>query len=255
MNHPPDCRPPSRLRRIRHALSSTGLRRTLGDLARLLRLRGGPDLGADRSFDLRFGTHTSGSVEIENLGFADAEAGQNAIRYLPSPDYVSRWMIAAVGIDHVAFAFVDLGCGKGRVALVASEFPFRRVIGIDLSAELVAIAAKNARVIAQRHPARTPIETEVADAARFAFPELPLLVHLYHPFQSNILARVLDHLHASVQAQPRRVVVTYLLYTSAIDEVLATFAPHTWLPLVRREGSLLGQHDWLIFDSAAGQGA
>ena len=62
---------------------------------------------------------------------------------------------------------------------------------------------------------------KVADAARFAFPELPLLVHLYHPFQSNILARVLDHLHASVQAQPRRVVVTYLLYTSAIDEVLA----------------------------------
>lgn len=160
-------------------------------------------------------------------------------------------MISAFSIDHQQFAFVDLGCGKGRVVVVASEFAFRRVIGIDLSSELVTRAASNARIIAQRHPQRPPIEANVADAALFAFPEIPLLLHLYHPFKSAILAHVLANLKASVEAVPRRVVVAYLLYTSAIEDVLATFAPHSWLPLVRREGSLLGEHDWLIFDSAA----
>lgn len=248
-----NCPPPqpSRIRRVRHALQSTGIRRTLTDLARLLRPKAALDHGADRAFDIRFGTDTSGRVESENLGFADSEANANAILYLPSPDHVTRWMVSAVGIDHQQFAFIDLGCGKGRVVVVASEFPFRRVIGVDLSATLVALAANNARIIAQRYPQRPPIEANVADAALYAFPDLPLLLHLYHPFKSAILARVLVNLKASVEAAPRRVVVAYLLYAAAADEVLATFSVHSWLPLVRREGSLMGEHDWLIFDSGA----
>lgn len=225
----------------------------MNDLVCLVRRAAAVDHGADASFDREFGTETSGRVESENLGFANPEASANAILYLPSPACQTRWMISAVGADHRQVAFVDLGCGKGRVVVVASEYPFRRVIGVDLSPALVHIAAQNARIIAQRHPGRTPIEAAVADAAEFVFPELPLLLHFYHPFESAITARVLTHLKKSFDAAPRRVIVAYLLYASAIDDVLAIFAAHSWLPLVRREGSISGEHDWLIFDSGAAQ--
>lgn len=252
MSQPPSVRLPSRLDRLGHAVSSSGVWNTCRDVAQLFGLQPPRDWGSDRGFDALHGTDTSGSVEVDALGFSDADANAQAIRYLPSPDYLTRWLLKSMDVDPRQTAFVDVGCGKGRVIAVASEFPFQRIIGIDLSFDLVATAARNAGVLARRFPTRTAIEAVVADAATFAYPHQPLLLHLYHPFQASVLARVLQNLHSSVRHQPRRVVLAYLLYTAAIDEVLATFASHPWLPLVRREGSVLGQHDWLIFDSSRG---
>jgi SAM-dependent methyltransferase len=240
---------PTRMDRLAHAVSSSGVWNTCRDLAQLFGLQPQRDWGADRRFDATHGTDTSGSVEVEALGFSDSDANAQAIRYLPSPDYLTRWLLNTVDVDPRQTAFVDVGCGKGRVIAVASEFPFQRIIGIDLSFDLVATAVRNAGVLALRFPARTAIEAKVADAATFAYPDQSLLLHLYHPFRAAVLARVLDNLQSSVRHRPRRVVVAYLLYTAAIDDVLATFASHPWLPLARREGSVLGQHDWLIFDT------
>jgi tRNA1(Val) A37 N6-methylase TrmN6 len=35
--------------------------------------------------------------------------------------------------DHNQYAFVDLGCGKGRALMVASEFSFARLVGVEIS--------------------------------------------------------------------------------------------------------------------------
>ena len=34
------------------------------------------------------------------------------------------------------FTFIDLGSGKGRTLLLASDYPFRRIIGVELLSEL-----------------------------------------------------------------------------------------------------------------------
>lgn len=39
--------------------------------------------------------------------------------------------------------FLDLGSGKGRMVLSAARFPFRRIIGVELSNDLTAIARRN----------------------------------------------------------------------------------------------------------------
>ena len=41
------------------------------------------------------------------------------------------------------YIFIDVGAGKGRGLLVASEYSFRKVIGIELNAEMAAIARQN----------------------------------------------------------------------------------------------------------------
>src|SRR5579883_1856526 len=53
------------------------------------------------------------------------------------------------------FTFIDLGCGKGRALIVATEFPFRAICGIEYSDELAAVARRNAARIERRYPART----------------------------------------------------------------------------------------------------
>ena len=39
--------------------------------------------------------------------------------------------------------FIDVGCGKGKVLLVASDFGFKKIIGIDLSKKLLHICKQN----------------------------------------------------------------------------------------------------------------
>jgi SAM-dependent methyltransferase len=239
-----------RLRRLRHSIASSGLRRTLSDIA-IQALAYSPE--HDASFDSQFGTDTAGAVQTADLGIDDPTLREKAILYLPSPPSVTRWALKNAGIRHAECSFVDLGCGKGRVLLLASEFGFRKVVGVEISAELCEVARRNAEVF--RPPSRkSQIEVQNADATRFDFPETDLLVHMYHPFDPEITVKVFEHLGQSLAVKPRRVVVAYLLYTAAVPAVQAGFARIPWLKRARYEHSVTGQYDWLFYtnDTAAG---
>jgi SAM-dependent methyltransferase len=234
-----------KLRRLRYSIASTGLRRGLSDVAtHLLAYKA----ERDASFDRSFGTDTAGSVAPENLGIAEQTARERAILYLPSPARVTRWMLDHVGVEHCDFSFVDLGCGKGRVLLVASEYPFQRVVGVDISAELSAIARANAAKHRARSRSRTEIAVVTTDATQFDFPKSNLLLHLYHPFDPTVTDAVLSNLERSVEPDTR-VVVAYLTYASAVESVQAVFDRHPWLHLTRYEQSVLGQYNWIFYSN------
>lgn len=203
----------------------------------------------DTSFDRRFGTDTGGSVAPADLGIADAATRDQAILYLPSPARVTQWMLDNVGIDHREFSFVDLGCGKGRVLLVAADYPFREVVGVEISERLSAVARDN--IARYRSPRRrgASVRVENVDATTFEFPETPLLVHLYHPFEPPLTTAVLRRLEQSVAHVPRRVVIAYLLYASAAESVEQVFAGFPWLRKVRSEQSILGHYNWLFYSN------
>lgn len=204
---------------------------------------------ADHSFDARYGTDTSGKLEPSTLGIADEGLRERAIVYLASPEKVTRWMLDHVGVDARERSFVDLGCGKGRVLLVAAQRPFRSVVGVELSPELAAIARRNVERSQDRARKCLEIQVHNADATRFDFPNTDLLIHLYHPFQPEITGRVLQQLQASVVDRPRRVTIAYLLYSGAVPSVREVFASHPWLRETRYESSLFGNYDWLFFSN------
>ena len=237
-----------KIRRLRHSFASSGVARTLADIvAQKVAYRPADD----HSFDREYGTETSGSREPSELGIADPALREKAILYLPSPAGVTRWMLRNAGIDHARYSFVDLGCGKGRVLLVASEFPFARIVGVDISAELCAVARRNAESFQPSTRRCHDIQVENVDATTFVFPAGDLLIHLYHPFSPELTYRILDRLGSSLREQPRRVVVAYLLYTAALPEVEAMFARVPWLTRARHERSVTGQYDWLFYSSGA----
>jgi SAM-dependent methyltransferase len=243
--------PMRRLRRIRHSIASSGLLRTLADLAnqglsiRSLAYRA----EEDRSFDRRFGTDTAGSVHTDQLGIDNPAVRDKAIRYLPSPPNVTRWMLRNSGVDPAGYSFIDLGCGKGRVLLLAAGLPFRQVVGVDISAELCAVARRNAALLPV---SRTSIEVRAADATLLDFPDTDLLIHMYHPFDPELTVRVFERLGESLARRPRKVRVAYLLYTAAVPAVEAAFARIPWLRRTRYEHSVTGQYDWLFYANDGG---
>jgi len=63
--------------------------------------------------------------------------------YQPTDPALFREMMASLPIELDTFTFVDLGSGKGRTLLMASEYPFRRIVGVELLPALHQVAQEN----------------------------------------------------------------------------------------------------------------
>jgi SAM-dependent methyltransferase len=103
-----------------------------------------------------------------------------------------------------ATTFVDIGCGKGCTLLVASRFPFRKIVGVEFADELCQIAQNNVRNYIGPRACKN-ISVLRMDATEFCFPDGPLLVYFFNPFHLSVMERVLSNLSQSLAARPRPV--------------------------------------------------
>jgi SAM-dependent methyltransferase len=158
-------------------------------------------------FDRFHGTDTSGVVLATDLP-AHEIARNYAIDYAGSQPSVLRLALAELPKLNT-YTFLDLGCGKGRPLLVASEFPFRDIIGVDLSQPLAQVARRNAAIIANRFPARTSIRVAVGDASNYPLPPGNLVIFLYNPFHAELIANVVAGVEAALAAESRSIYVIY----------------------------------------------
>ncbi len=147
------------------------------------------------SFDEELGVRTSGIVWLTNLRSRNFTHG---LRYEPCSPEKCNWAMENSGIDPKEFVFIDIGCGKGRPLIIASQHHFAGLIGVDYSPKLCKIARANLAKLG------IPAEVVCQDATRFQFPARDLFVFLYHPFDLVVLQRVLENLRAA-----KRVVVVY----------------------------------------------
>jgi SAM-dependent methyltransferase len=129
--------------------------------------------------------------------------------YQPTEPALFQEMMANLPIDFRGFTFVDLGSGKGRTLLMASEYPFRRIIGVEILPELHRVAGENIR--AYRSPTQrcTEIESICADASAFDPPTGPLLLYLFNPLPEIGLRQMFANLERSLRQHPRTVYVLY----------------------------------------------
>ena len=155
-----------------------------------------PDHHLNRAhpYDVRMGIRASGFLPTYLLYTGRPEDEHNNSYLGCVPDTLRR--VLAVLPDPARWAFIDLGCGKGRALAVASELPFRSILGIELSPDLVRVARSNARVIARREPGRTRIDLQVGDASVPAIAG-PTVLLLYNSFDAPLVERLLDTVEAA----------------------------------------------------------
>jgi Methyltransferase domain len=134
------------------------------------------------------------------------------------------------------FTFIDLGSGKGRVLLMASAYPFQKIIGVELMPELYRAAQKNIAGYSTDRQQCRQIETVCMDARDFQFPDGPLVVYLFNPFSESTFAQVLENLRRSVEAVPRTAYVAYRF--TEFEELLAQ---STWLE------KKVGTKQWAVY--------
>ena len=161
----------------------------------------------EHRFDRRHGTETCSYVSLRGLTIASANSTFGE-RYQPSPVASLRKVLRSLNISFGDYSFVDFGSGKGRTLIIASEWPFRQVLGVEFSAELNEMAAANLSKAGTRRALR--VATLHCDATSFELPRGPLLLYFFQPFSDPVLARVLDNIVASLRADPRPTLIVYL---------------------------------------------
>jgi SAM-dependent methyltransferase len=169
-----------------------------------------PDATRNRSnaFDLEWGVDTCQIVEQGELDI-DSTHQLYAGRYEPTPAATFRDMMETLDIRHEDYTFVDLGSGKGRTLLLAADYPFRAIVGAELSTELHRIALANIDKCRSRFRACQNVTSICVDATAFPLPAGPLVVYLYDPFGPPVMEKVAANIKASLTRNPRTIRVVY----------------------------------------------
>ncbi len=147
-------------------------------------------------FDAQYGIDTSGLVFPFELQ-ANSQHVDQLNGYMGSQPSIIRRALDALGpID--GYTFVDIGCGKGRPMIVASEYPFDAVLGYDINTDLVATANANAAAIGQRFPDRPPIRATTADVADLVLPNGKVVIFLFNPFGPELISALIRKLEKAL---------------------------------------------------------
>ena len=134
------------------------------------------------------------------------------------------------------FTFIDLGAGKGRALLMASDYPFKKVIGVEFMPDLCRAAQENIVNYASDRRKCAQVEMACMDARDYEFPDGSLVVYLFNPFSEPVFVKVMENLRRSLDQAPREVYVAYR-YTEH-EQLLAEAE---WLE------KIAGTQQWAIY--------
>jgi len=162
----------------------------------------------DYDWDYRVDT-TSATV-----GWRDRLLGMFHSPYQPTEPTLFREMLASLmqanpKINLPEFTFIDIGSGKGRALLMAADYPFRRILGIELLPELHRVAKGNLAKCKSDSQCCFAIDCIQGDASEFIFPPEPTVLYLFNPLPECALAKMVDNLGQSSRQHPRPVFVIY----------------------------------------------
>ena len=157
-------------------------------------------------FDERYGVDTGGLIGGGELRSGHRNDVFNTAYYGMAPSRFRWAMEHWIGDQtHAAleeYSFVDLGCGKGRAVMMASEFGFREVVGVELHAGLAGIAERNVALWRAGGRAVCPVRIVCGDATEFVFPEGPCLLYLFNPFAAPVMERLVERIEEDFRGQP-----------------------------------------------------
>jgi SAM-dependent methyltransferase len=198
-------------------------------------------------FDEVYGTRTEGKTYPWQLSEFDANRiPTDACPYEALSSGRLREIIASLPICPADFTFIDLGSGKGRALLVACEFSFKRIVGVEISRELSDIAKLNIARFSSMTGHQRSIELRCIDATHYEFQNEPSLVFLFNPFGKPTFDAVISGLEVSLRANPRPLFVVY-----ANPQHEARLASSDFIKCLKTGKSLLPWRQYVVYCSAA----
>ncbi len=212
----------SAIARARRTLTQQGVRGILrvvvqrvrtGNLS--LRPMQTPVIEGTHPFDgTALGLDTAGLIRGSQLATGHPHDIYNTAYYGTAPslfrNVLDRWRSTPGTHPVEACTFIDLGSGKGRVILLASELPFRQCVGVELNRSLHEIACVNIERWQAAGKAVSPLQPLCIDATSYTFPSTPCVVYLFNPFTTVVFERLLTAIATAFANRPNELDLLYV---------------------------------------------
>ena len=195
-----------------------------------------PDRRRQRYGDVDYDWDHRVDTTAATVGYRDRFRGLLHSPYQPTDPALFHEMISKLEINFPEFVFIDVGSGKGRVLLMAADYPFRRIVGLELLPELHQIAQENIRKYKSESQKCFVIQSVLANACEFEFPPDPLVLYLFNPLPESALVIFLQNLERSIRENPRPVFLLY--HNPLLERVLSS---RSWLSRIS------GTHQFSIY--------
>ena len=176
----------------------------------------------NQAFDRRHGTDTADETSLVLTGVPEELAARGNNLYRPLWESEFHAALAALNIRFDGFTFIDVGSGKGKLMMLASNYPFARIIGVEYSPGLHAIAQAN---IARYHsPTQRckKLEAVLSDALQYRLPDGPMVCLIFNALDPSTMRMVMKNIEneVSLRDAPAYVIYVNLRDVSEIDDGL-----------------------------------
>jgi 16S rRNA G966 N2-methylase RsmD len=157
----------------------------------------------DNYQEKRLGVETAEIARLKNLGINRMDSHD----YLPIAYYAIYSILRKIPLPKWKGVFLDYGAGKGRAVVAAAQFPFKKVIGVEISKELTNMAKLN--IAKLKHKKTKCIEVHSINAADFVVPEEVNIIYFYNPFKDKVLQKTVNNIHFSFNRYPRKIFIVF----------------------------------------------
>jgi len=163
------------------------------------------------AFDSKYSINTRGRSQPNphNIEGNNVNRGKE---YQGYSYYFFKIFMKNLPVNFSESVFIDFGSGKGRVLIMAAEFNFKRVFGIEFAEEFYEESLKNTGKAKLNTDKLEIIHT---DAVNFQIPDDTNVMFFFNPFDEEIMEGVLKNIDESKSKNSRDI---YLVYTSPIYE-------------------------------------
>jgi hypothetical protein len=162
---------------------------------------------------IKYGITTFVPVALNKLTIINGDTSK-ASPYEAANYYLLEKLFTAFRKLSNADSLIDLGCGKGRVLVVAAHFGFTHITGIDFATELSTEASVNMKKLHQKFP---QLKWKVINdnVANYTISPDDSVFFMFNPFTEEIIEMFLNKLESSCQQFPR---TTWFLYASPLHK-------------------------------------
>ncbi|MCT8342001.1 methyltransferase domain-containing protein [Photorhabdus kleinii] len=132
--------------------------------------------------------------------------------FMPAHYSVIHKALISLPIEYHDFQFIDLGCGKGRTIVCASNYNFSKITGVEIIESLALIAQQNVNVIKKKKN----IEVIQGDVNDYQFNENHVVIYNYDSFSNDQLKKILQRLKTDIYDKGYKVFILQINGDNAI---------------------------------------
>jgi SAM-dependent methyltransferase len=159
-------------------------------------------------FELRYGLKMHASAAPERVEIENPKIDGH-VKYEPISHYSFQRMMKKIDWNFKQSTFIDFGCGKGAAILLASQYGFRKYIGVEYSPVLTGECKTNIEKFSKRTGRNINHDIICCDATKYEVPPEANVFYFFNPFHDEILDTILQNIEESLKTNARDILILY----------------------------------------------